>query len=383
MTWKVQDVVGQRIEFVVRALKGESVQDLCQEFEVSRQTGHLWLRRYREEGTLTALKDRSHVAKRVWNRTPEKVTQRVLALRREFGWAGRKIQEVLRRDENVHISARTIDRILDREQCIDNRDRKRPATTRFEREQPNQLWQMDFKGQYRLDDRTECYPFTILDDHSRYLVGLHALPNTRTIGVEQRLIETFRRYGVPEQMLMDHGTPWWNVANDPGLTKVAVLMMKQGIRLSYSGIGHPQTQGKVERLHRTLKAALRQKGLPRLRVQWQPRLDEFRQIYNYVRPHEALDMKVPATRYQPSSRAYVERPADWAYPDGYELVRLNSQGSFRYEGRPWFVSKALANEVVGIQSVDAKLLVCYRTMYVREILLKTGQTLALMVSVDG
>ena len=189
------------------------------------------------------------------------------------------------------------------------------------------------KGEYRLDDQSECFPFTILDDHSRYLVGLHALPSTRAIGVEERLIDTFRRYGVPDQMLMDHGTPWWNVANDPGLTKIAVIMMKQGIRLSYSGIGHPQTQGKVERLHRTLKAALRQKA--------------FRGCYrtgnhdwmNFDRPTttsgrtEALGMQVPATRYQASLRTYAERPTDWIYPAGYELVRTGSPGKLWISGK--------------------------------------------------
>jgi transposase InsO family protein len=383
MTWKVRDVMGQRIEFVVRALRGEGVQQLCQEYEISRQTGHLWLRRYKEAGSFTALENRSRVAKRIWNRSSEAVTDKVLELRREHGWAGRKIQKVLDRDHGVRISARTVDRILDRENCIDNRDRKRSATTRFERPEANQLWQMDFKGQYRMDEPGECFPFTILDDHSRYLVGLHALPNTRTVGVEQRLIETFKRYGVPDQMLMDHGTPWWNVANEPGITKISVLLMKQGIRISYSGVGHPQTQGKVERLHRTLKAALRRKGLPRVWSQWQARLDEFRHIYNHVRPHEALEMNVPATRYQPSWRPYVERPADWNYSADFELIRLNSQGSFSYAGRPCFVSRALADETVGIRKLASHLLVCYRSTYVREIHLNTGRSVALMVPVNG
>jgi transposase InsO family protein len=383
MTWKVQDVVGQRIEFVVRAMKGESVQDLCQEYQVSRQTGHLWLRRYKQSGNFAALQDGSRAAKRIWNRTPEEWTETVLQLRREYGWAGRKIQKVLERDHQIQISARTIDRILDRNHCIDNRDRKRAAPTRFEREQPNQLWQMDFKGQYRLDNGEECFPLTILDDHSRYLVGLHALANTQAVGVEERLIQTFRRYGVPDQMLMDHGTPWWDSANRLGLTKISVLLIKQGIRLSHSGIGHPQTQGKVERLHRTLKADLRGKPIPRQLSQWQGRLDEFRQVYNHMRPHEALEMEVPAIRYQSSTRRYAERPPDWNYPAVFESVRLNSQGSFYYQRRPWFVSKALANEVVGFRMVDSKLLVCYRSTYVREIHLKSGETSALVAPLDS
>jgi transposase InsO family protein len=382
MTWKVTDTVGQRIEFVVRVINGESVVGLCQEYEVSRQTGHLWLKRYREAGSFAALEDRSRVAKRIWNRTSGEVAEKVLQLRKEHGWAGRKIQKVLERDHGIAISARTIDRILDRNHCIDNRDRRRPAPKRFERDRPNELWQMDFKGQYRLDDATECYPLSILDDHSRFLVGLHALPSTKTVGVEERLIQTFQRYGLPDEMLMDHGVPWWKANTEIGLTKVSVMLMKQGIHVTHSGIGHPQTQGKVERFNRTLKAAMRTRGLPETFSQWQRRLSEFRRIYNQMRPHEAIEMEVPAQRYEPSQRRYQPRPAEWDYPAGYEVVQLNSQGSFHHGG-PRFVSKALANEIVGYRTIDQKLLVCYRSTYVREIDLKTGRTIGIMIPIEG
>ena len=383
MTWKVKDVVGQRIEFVIRAVQGESVLRLCQEFEISRQTGHLWLRRYRETGSFAALADRAKVAKRIWNRTSKEVTERVLQLRQEHGWAGRKIQKILERDYGIGISARTVDRILDRSHCIDNRDRRRTAPGRFERERPNQLWQMDFKGQYRLDDGSECYPLSILDDHSRFLVGLHALPSTKTVGVEERLIQTFQHYGLPDEMLMDHGVPWWKANTEIGLTKVSVLLMKQGIEVTHSGIGHPQTQGKVERFHRTLKAAMRRRGQPESLAKWQRQLDEFRRIYNQMRPHEAIEMEVPAKRYEASRRRYQTRPTEWDYPPEYEIVQLNSQGSFRHSGHPRFVSKALANERVGYRTIDQKLLVCFRSNYVREIDLQTGRTMGMLVPIEG
>ena len=364
MAWKAQDVLSQRITFVAQALVTEKFSELCQKFGISRQTGYLWLRRFRQGDSYAELQDRPRRAKRIWNRTSPEITALVVDLRLQHSWAGRKIQKVLERDYQIHISARTVDRILDREHCIKTEDRRNQAKARFQREQPNQLWQMDFKGQYRMDNGIWCYPLSILDDHSRYLLGLHALEGTGTSGVEQRLIETFRRYGIPDQMLMDHGTPWWNVNNEPGLTKISVLLMKQGIDIIHSGIGHPQTQGKVERFHRTLKAELKCQPLPETFSAWQPRLDEFREVYNGVRPHEAIGMDVPAQRYRVSPRKYVEKPPVWNYPAPYEPIQLNSQGSFRFTGQACFVSKALADEVVGVRQLAPKLLVCYRTTYV-------------------
>src|SRR5687767_7663493 len=148
MTWKVTNVVSQRIEFVARLIsKRESVSELCEEYGISRQTGHLWLKRYREAGTFAALEDRSHAPIHVWNRSQQRIEELVVQLRREDGWAGRKIQQILEREHGIRISARTVDRILKREGCIDNEHLNRPALKRFQREKPNQLWQMDFKGQ--------------------------------------------------------------------------------------------------------------------------------------------------------------------------------------------------------------------------------------------
>src|SRR5262245_10907703 len=237
MTWKVSDVVSQRINFVVRAIaKHGSVRELCEEYGISRQTGHLWLKRYRQAGTFAALEDRSHAPVRVWNRSERRIEELVVELRREDGWAGRKIQRILAQEHGIRISARTVDRILKREGCIDNADLNRPALKRFEREQPNQLWQMDFKGQYRTTDGF-CYPLTLLDDHSRYVVGLYALKGTGTEGVRDSLIQAFQTYGLPDQILADHGTPWWNVnSTDGSLTQIGVMLIKQGVRLSHGGL---------------------------------------------------------------------------------------------------------------------------------------------------
>jgi transposase InsO family protein len=382
MTWKVSNVVSQRIEFVVKAMsKKESVTELCRQYGISRQTGHLWVKRYREFGTFAALEDRSRAAVHVWNRSEGKIEELVLQIRRQDGWAGRKIQQILEREHGIRISARTVDRILKREGCISNEEFNRPALKRFEREAPNELWQMDFKGQYRTREGF-CYPLTILDDHSRYVVGLYALKGTAMEGVRDSLIQTFQSYGLPEQLLMDHGTPWWNV-NSPeaGLTQIGVMLIKQGVKLCHSGIGHPQTQGKVERFHKTMARSLRYRGEPQRFNDWQASLDRIRDSYNYCRPHESLNMEVPAQRYTSSCRVYQSQPAEWAYSKEWTVIRLNGSGNLQYGGRQYFVSKALRNETVAFRAVEAKLLVRFLNSYVREIDLARHESYALLAEV--
>jgi transposase InsO family protein len=382
MTWKVSNVVSQRIEFVVRAIsKRERVSRLCQEYGISRQTGHFWLKRYRQMGTFAALEDRSHAPVRVWNKSERPLEEMVLQIRRRDGWAGRKIQRVLEQEHGVRISARTVDRILKREGCIPKEDANRPALKRFERNSPNELWQMDFKGQFSTQEG-HCYPLTIIDDHSRYVVGLYALQGTAVEGVRDSLIETFQSYGVPDRLLTDHGTPWWNVNSpDAGLTQIGVLLMKQDVKLLHSGVGHPQTQGKVERFHRTLARSLAYRGEPRQFGDWQACLDGIRDTYNNDRPHEALNMQVPAQRYRPSRRAYQLRPPDWCYTEEWTVTRLNGSGNLSYQKRQYFVSKALRNEEVAFRSVEMKLLVRFRNMYIREIDLDRRESYALLAQV--
>ena len=382
MSWKVSDVVSQRIEFVVRAIaKKESIAELCGEYGISRQTGHMWLKRYRQFGTFAALEDRSHAAVCVWNRSPRKIEELVLQIRRQDGWAGRKIQWVLEHEHGIRISARTVDRILKREGCIETEELNRAALKRFEREQPNELWQMDFKGQYRTRDGF-CYPLSILDDHSRYIVGLYALAGTRMEGVRESLIQTFQTYGLPDQLLTDHGTPWWNVnSGAEGLTQIGVLLMKQDVRLSHSGIGHPQTQGKVKRFHKTMARSLRYQGEPHRLKDWQASLDRIRESYNNRRPHESLNMDVPAQRFRPSRRTYQVQPMEWTYPKEWTVVRLNGSGNLTHCGKQYFVSKALGNELVAFRAVENKLLIRFRTMYVRELDLANGQSFALFADV--
>jgi hypothetical protein len=238
---------------------------------------------------------------------------------------------------------------------------------------------MDFKGQYSMDGG-KCYPLSILDDHSRYSVGLYGLSGPRGESVHVSLLNCFESHGIPDEMLMDHGTPWWSTTNGHGLTWFSVFLIKQGIGLTYSGYGHPQTQGKVERFHRTLKESVNHRGKPENLEGWQKLLHEFREEYNRLRPHEALNMEVPAKRYTSSSKTYNPCPREWEYAEGSVVERLNSQGSLQYDRKRHFVCEALAGERVRVEEIDKHLLISYRNIYIREIDLQSGKTRPMVLS---
>lgn len=384
MRWGVKEKGDQRIRFVIRAVSGkENMSQLCREFEISRPTGYLWLKRYQEaDKSLTAVVERSRRPKNSPRRTRPELEARVMALREELGWGAKAIRHVLERDEGIRLGRMTVHRIIDRNGAIREEDRHKPALKRFQREEPNQLWQMDFKGQWPMA-KGQCFPLSVLDDHSRYLIGLQALAGTRSEGVEAALKNFFMEYGVPEAMLMDHGAPWWNVMNGHGLTRLSVSLIKQNIRLSFSGIRHPQTQGKVEKFHDTLRRAVKHcNRWPKDLLGWQQDFIEIRQTYNHRRPHEALNMDVPASRYRAATRKYQPTPREWEYPEGSTVYRLNSQGQLWWNHRYLFVSRALAGERVRIQQLDQKLVIGFRHMWIREIDPATGRSLAFIASAD-
>ena len=370
MPWKTTDVMEERWTFLLRAARGiERMSELSREFGVSRKTGYRWLRRYREVGRLSEVRE----ASRRPHQSPERIAPeqeaRVTALRIQYGWGARKLQVLLER-EGIRISVATINRVIRRNGLLRDKDLHIPAVKRFEREHPNELWQMDFKGPME-GPAGKCLPLSILDDHSRYAVGLYPLAGTKGEPVWECLERTFERYGVPEAMLMDHGVPWWGSTNGHGLTVVSVRLIKQGVNLLYGRIRHPQTQGKVERFNRTVQDAIRHRGRPE---HWGETLEEIRHEYNHVRPHEALGMEVPARRYRPSPRMYRPHPPEWEYPAGSVVKRLNTQGCMDYDRRRYFVSESLSGEWVRLEFIAGRVIVQYRQMFIREIDLERGET---------
>ena len=378
MPWLETDVQEQRMQFIVEATRASAnVSAVCRAYGISRKTGYRWLKRYREAQSLTGLAERSRRPRVSPRQTPAALVARIEALRRDYGWAGRKLQ-VLLVQEGRSCSTATIDRVIRRAGLVDPAESHRPALTRFERAAPNELWQMDFKGQYPVEAGQSCYPLSVLDDHSRFAVGLFALSGTAGAPVHAAVCRCFERYGVPQAMLVDHGTPWWSTSNGHGLTTLAVALIAQDIDLIYSGVRHPQTQGKVERFHRTLARRLRQWGVPQSLAAFPAVLDRFRAEYNDIRPHEATDLTPPATRYTASPRPYRATPRPWSYSTDLEVHRVDRTGSVRVAGRRYFVCEALADHWVGCQRFDQRLLVRYRHLYIREINLATGRSHALL-----
>ena len=377
MPWRRESVMDQRVEFVLRVkAREESIAGLCREYGISRPTGYLWLKRYDEVGSVMGLAEHSRRPLRSPQRLAEAVETAVLGLREKTGWGGPKIATVLGRG-GMQVAPATAQRILKRAGLVV----KPPVdktSKRFEKSECNELAQMDFKGEYTLPEE-KCYPLSLLDDCSRYLHGLWPLPGTGGEGVKQTLEGYFREHGVPLSMLMDHGTPWFSMNNQHGLTWVAVWLLKQGVVLRYSGIGHPQTQGKVERFHRTLKARTRHRGLPTTMGEWERWSMEFRHEYNHERPHESLGNKTPGEVYQAVNlRPYEEQPREWEYSGGM-VKRLNKQGMLYYQQQNHFVSEALASERVRVDELEGKLLVTFRHMTVREIELSTGKSTAVVL----
>ena len=363
MAWKTMDVHEQRVRFVVAATqKARSFSALCAEYEISRPTGYLWLQRYRELG-IGGIAEQSRRPHRSPRRTEAALEQQVVQVRLRYpDWGARKLQVVLAR-EGVELPRNTIHRILLRHDLVREEERRSRAVQRFERGQPNELWQMDFKGPKGWPQAVG--PLSVLDDHSRYLIALAANGSTHGEPVREQLEEAFQRCGVPEGMLMDHGTPWWGTRSGTGRTQLSLWLMRQGIRLHWSGIRHPQTQGKVERFHGSLQRAVERRGMGRQHPQaW---LDAYRWEHNHVRPHEALGMRTPATLWRPSQRRYDPQPPRWEYPQGAWVLKVDCQGKLEIKGQKWRVSKALAGERVRVVTVEQRMMVFYCTTLIREL----------------
>lgn len=333
----------QRLEFVrLCEAGGVSMTELCRRFGISRQTGHLLLRRYRAEG-VAGLVPRSRRPRTSPCRTSAPVEAAVLAVRREHpAWGGRKIARRLADLGCVDVpSASTATEVLRRHGVLDPAEAARHAPwQRFERERPNELWQMDFKGHVALD-AGRCHPLTVLDDRSRYALGLAACCDETASTVRDRLTAVFRRYGLPQAMLADNGSPW----GGKGLgeyTAFEVWLMRLGVKLMHGRPYHPQTQGKDERFHRTLNAEVLQARRFADLAQCQAAFDAWRRVYNEQRPHEALGLDVPASRYTASPACF---PEDLPRPDydAADLVRrVRHDGYVSFKGRKAKLSEAFA-----------------------------------------
>ena len=356
MPWKSGTTMSLRLEFVQLACQeGSNISQLCRGFGISRETGYKWLRRFRQSGgDPRSLVDRSRRPHTSPNPSPPCVQQAVLRARAQHpAWGGRKIRALLLKAEHTGVPpASTITAILHRHQQIDPAEsRKHRPFQRFEMEAPNQLWQMDFKGYFPLTEGQYCHSLTVLDDHSRFLVGLRACADQTCGTVQAELTAIFRCYGLPQRMLMDNGSPWGDDA-ETRHTKLTAWLIRLGIAISHGRPYHPQTQGKDERLHRTLNDELLSRHAFARLDDCQEAFDQWRQLYNCQRPHEALDMGCPDQRYRPSSSLFPD-PLPPVLYNGHDMVRkTDAGGRIHFTNRALRIGKAFRHQPVAIRPTD-------------------------------
>ena len=285
MPWKVETLMSAREEFIALAYSGAvSMSELCGRFTISRKTGYKWLRRYASGGA-QSLRDRSHRTHTCPHQTSREMEERIIALRQVHPTKGAHVLARMLQDQGyTEVPAKsTISAILKRHGLIDpTESAKHTPYVRFERPQPNELWQMDFKGHFTLQ-HDRCHPLTLLDDHSRFNLALQACANERGDTVRDRLTAVFRRYGVPQAMLMDNGSPWGNDSAQP-FTPLTVWLMQLGISVLHSRPHHPQTLGKLERFHRSLKSEVLAGTTFTDLDHCQRAFDTWRTFYNLERP---------------------------------------------------------------------------------------------------
>lgn len=344
--------MSQRHEFVLLAGQSRAnIRQLCRQFGISSATAYKWLRRFKAEG-IEGLQERSRRPSHSPAQTAKEIEKAVLSQRHKHpAWGGRKLRRRLLDLGHAQVpSPSTITSILHRHHLLTNEEAlKHKPWIRFEHPQPNDLWQMDFKGDFALG-RGRCYPLTVLDDHSRFVVGLVACPNQRTETTQAALIGVFRRYGLPWRLAMDNGTPWAAYRHGRTCyTEFSVWLIRLGIRLSFSRPHHPQTQGKDERFHRTLAVELLRDQLWFNHQECQRAFEKWLAQYNLIRPHEALGLEVPATRYQPSVRPFPEALLPIEYDDHEITRKVGDRGQVKYQQRKFFLGNPFAGLRVALR----------------------------------
>jgi len=345
----------EKLRFVFAYERDErTMVELCESFRISRETGYVWLRRFRQYG-VRGLVELNRAPRHHPNQTAEEVERAVLELREaHMGWGPRKLKRILERDQAGRLwpAASTIGEIVKRAGLVVARKKRRrtePYTHPLEHAvESNRVWCADFKGWFRAQDGARVDPLTITDAWSRYLLRSQAVEKTDTERVRAIFEAAFGEYGLPQAIRTDNGAPFASSAVG-GLSRLAVWWIKLGIVHERIQAGHPEQNGRHERMHRTLK--LEVKAADNWRAQ-QRELDRFRRDYNQVRPHEALGMQTPASVYQPSPRPYPAREPEVEYPDTMRVRTIKSHGHFRWKKHDVFLSEVLWGEPIGLLPID-------------------------------
>ncbi len=357
MPWKESSVMEERLRFVARLLDGEGMSDVCRSFGISRKTGYKIFNRYKEHG-LEALCDRSRRPVRYANRLPEQIEQMIVRLKKEKPhWGARKIRELLvrRLAGDMRIPAKsTVHAVLDRHGLVkrgrQRRRNKAEGTALRQALAPNQLWCADFKGEFKLGNRQYCYPLTVTDQVSRFVLLCEALESTKEITAFTAFRRLFEERGLPDAIRSDNGLPFASPNGLYNLSKLSVWWLRLGIQIERIRPGKPQENGRHERMHLTLKKeTTRPPGMNSL--QQQARFDDFVSEFNNERPHEALDMQCPGEIYTPAPRPYRGLP-EVAYPFHDKEVLVTQCGRICMHRKKINISTVMAGQRLGIKEVD-------------------------------
>lgn len=356
MPWRECSVMEERLRFVARLLDGEGMSDVCRDFGISRKTGYKIFNRYKDEG-LEALCDRSRRPVRYANQLPDQVERLIVECKRDKPhWGARKIRELLVRKlaGDVRIPARsTVHAVLDRHGLVDRARRRRnraEGTPLSQAVAPNDLWCTDFKGEFKLGNGRYCYPLTVTDQASRYLLACEALESTKEGPVIEAFLRLFRERGLPSAIRSDNGLPFASPNGLYNLSRLSVWWLRLGIAIERIKPGRPHENGRHERMHLTLKReTTKPSGANSL--QQQVRFDAFMSEFNGERPHEALAMRCPAELYAPSARAYQSLP-ELNYPFHDRDILVTACGRICMHKKKINISTVLAGQKLGIKEVD-------------------------------
>lgn len=370
MPWREKTVEKLHEEFVKAARQGDKkFKYLCQEYDISRKTGYKWLARYENEESMANRSSKPHQSP---GRTPEAIERAIVSARYEHpGWGAAKLHDIVSAMGISAPSVRTINNILKRNGCINKEESlKHKGYIRFERGSCNELWQSDFKGDFPLQDGSRCFPLTILDDHSRYAIRVEA--KLRIEGVKDSFEAAFREYGMPKEVLTDNGGCFAGFKS--GYTQFERWLMDHDILPIHGRVMHPQTQGKIERFHRSMKDEL---------LKWEEfktlddignALKAWRHEYNHKRPHEALGMKKPADVYIRSTQEYEEKVPTYEYSGIWHMCKVNNWGYLRYMDFRIFLSETFADTYLEVRSTEEGVLqVCYRNFVIADIDAENGR----------
>jgi len=358
MPWKVSTNMDEKVKFIGRVLDGEKISELCEEFRISRKTGYKIFERYKSCG-LDGLTDRSRRPYRQANQLPYQVERSILGLKKEYpGWGAPKLREkLMQRYPTITAPAiSTVHAVLDRNGLVERRRRRRykaEGTRLVAAHQPNGLWCADYKGEFRMGNRQYCYPLTITDYHSRYLLACEALESTKEPFAFSGFEKAFQEYGLPQAIRTDNGLPFSSPNSLYGLSKLSVWWLRLGIAIERIKPGNPQQNGRHERMHLTMKKEVCRPAAYNI-LQQQEKLDNFQHVYNNERPHQAIGMRTPSELYTPSVRQYQGLP-DVDYPFADKAIVVTTCGRICMGRRKINLSKVFSGQKVGITETEDKI----------------------------